>query len=143
MADQDQVDTQIVVTVGGIGFVIGTFVVGNGLLEMINSFLRSLEKPAGSGHICVNPTQQKRSGPIADEFESLLQILEAGFVISLLDVGHADAEVRFRQATPTARLTKIFQRLLRIIAGDWIFADAAVDTRQGGVNMAQIGVWSL
>src|ERR1051326_2537572 len=75
---------------------------------------------------------------IADQLQRLVEIVEARFVITFVNVGDTNAEIRFRQSAPVAILTKTFQSSLRIITRNRVLADRAIDARQGSINMTRI-----
>src|ERR1051326_2526354 len=75
---------------------------------------------------------------IADQLQRLVEIVEARFVITFVNVGDTNAEIRFRQSAPVAILTKTFQSSLRIITLNRVLADRAIDARQGSINMTRI-----
>jgi len=131
LADQDQVDTQIVVAVGRVFFVISAFLIGDRLFKVVDAFLRSLQKPAGTGHVRVCPAQNVCGGMISNERESLFEVFETRLVIAFLYVGNPNPKVRLRQAAPFTTLPKILKRSLRVVASNWVFADCSVSSRQG------------
>ncbi len=129
LSNQDQIDTEIVVTIRSVGLVIGPLVISDRLLEIIDAFLRSFEKPASTGHVCVSSAEHVSGWSIANQLQRLLQIFQPRFVITFVNIRHANSEIRFGKAAPFATLTEMLQSPLSIVARNRILADASINAR--------------
>ena len=71
---------------------------------------------------------------IADQLRGLFQILQTAFVQPFMNVRQSQAEVSLRESSPVARLTIAFQGALRIVAGNIVFRDPPIHSRERRVN---------
>src|SRR5438876_7486691 len=138
LANQDQVHSQVVVAIGGVILVVSSLVITDRLFEKANAFLRSFHKPASAGHVAVNLAEQEGGRMIADELQRLAKVFQRRFVLTFMDVGRSETEVRFSQPAPIARLSITLQSAMRVVAPDRIFTDAAINACQGGVHRADL-----
>src|SRR5205823_6059349 len=84
--------------------------------------------------------EEGRRGPLADELYGLLEILQRALVVPLVRVGVGESEVALGQAAPVARAAVVFECLVRVVAGDGVFVNRAVDARQRRVDVAELRV---
>src|SRR5882672_7798709 len=73
---------------------------------------------------------------ITGELQSLPEVFQRLLVQSFLDIRRGQTEIAFSQSAPIAAQAVTLQCAMRVVPGDWILADAAIDTRQRSVNSA-------
>ena len=66
LANEDQINCEVVVAVCGATLMVRAFVVIDRFLEIANAFLRTFKVPAGAGHVRVDFAEHEAGGMIAD-----------------------------------------------------------------------------
>src|SRR2546423_12757906 len=113
LADEHEVDAEVVEAGRGVVLVLGGLVVGDGLLQSAYAVVRALEKPVGPCDVVVNPAEEGRRGPVADKLYGLLEVLQRALVVPLVRVGVGEAEVAIGEAPPVARAAVVSSGLFR------------------------------
>jgi hypothetical protein len=138
LPDQNEIDPEVVVTIGGVRLMVGAFVVGNRFLEIVDPFLWSFQKPTGARHVGVSSTKDVSGWMIANKFLSLSEVLKTSFVVALLNVGYSNTKVRLCKPAPVTALSKILECALCVITGNWIFTNRSISTRKSRVDVAEL-----
>jgi hypothetical protein len=96
----------------------------------------AFEKPAGPGHVDIDPAEQIAGGMITNQFCGLFEVFQTVFLLTFMNVGEAQAKISLGESTPIAGLTIPFQSPLGIITRDVVFGDVPINASERSVNRA-------
>src|SRR5262249_17336832 len=95
-------------------------------------------KPKRARHVGMDFPEQVRGRIITDKLQRLLEGLQGRFIFTFKQLGEGDPEVSFGQSAPVSGAAIMIESALRVVAGDRVFVDAAIDTRQRKIDRSEM-----
>src|SRR5688572_1803545 len=121
LADQHQVDPEIVVRNYRIQDVLGLLKEADRFFKTRYSILRPAKEPVRTRHVGVQLAKHERGRPLANDLNTKLEVLQRFLAVPLLVIAQCDLSICLGHAQPIAGLPKICQRLLGVAAADRTF----------------------
>src|ERR1043166_429532 len=123
LADESQVDAEIVISNRRHHLMIRVFVVTQGLLEIRDAFLGPLQGETDARHVRIDLAQEKGCRVVAYQLQRLLKFLQSRFVLAFIVIAKCDSKISLGQSAPVACLAINLERLARVFASNGILAD--------------------
>src|SRR5207249_3689878 len=95
LTDENQVDAEIVVTLGGARLVISTLVIVNGFLEELDAVQRTPQEPTRARHVRVDAAEHVAGRTVANQVNRLIEILQRNLVVAFVNVRSRQSKIGF------------------------------------------------